>query len=189
MASGDPSPVRRVVLVGFMASGKTSVARALAERLGWQAVDADEEAERRMGRSIAEVFRVDGEATFRQVERSVMGALLERDRVIVASGGGWPATPARPLEALPTGTLAVWLRVTAEEAVERASAEPGMRPLLDNDDPLAAARRLLAERESAYRAALLHLDTAGRTPAEIAGRIAAYIEARAAGPEVPPHDD
>ena len=181
------TPVARVVLLGFMAAGKTAVGAELARRLGWEHLDVDREIARRAGRSVAAIFAAEGEAGFRRREAEATAALAGRGGVVLSPGGGWIAAPGR-LESLGAGTLSVWLRVTPEEAVRRAAAEPGERPLLAGPDPLAAVRALLAAREPLYARADLHLSTAGRTPAQLAAEIEHLVRARgmatapAAGP-------
>lgn len=164
------SPWSRVVLVGFMGAGKSRVGRELSRILGWELVDVDQEVERRSGRSIPTIFREEGEAAFRLLEAQVTGELLGQDRVIVATGGGWPAAAPGRMESLSPDTLSVWLRIPAEEAVRRVGSGRGrVRPLLRVPDPVAEAKRLLAEREPAYRLARLTLDV-DRFPARAIAR-------------------
>ena len=171
------APVRRVVLVGFMAAGKTSVAAELARRLGWEPLDLDREIEAREGRTVPELFRVHGEGHFRALEAALTAEVAARERVVLAPGGGWITNPAL-LEALGPGTLSVWLRVSPEEALRRAAPTRGTRPLLDVPDPLAKIRALLAEREPLYARAQLHVDTDGRDAAEVAAVIEREIRGR-----------
>lgn len=170
-------PVERVVLLGFMAAGKTAVGAELARRLGWAHLDLDHEIERREGRSVARIFAEDGEARFRELEARATVDAAARSGVIVSPGGGW-ITGAGNLEALGAGTLSVWLQVAPDEAVRRAAGAPGERPLLAGPDPLAAARRLLEARAPLYARAALHVDTAGRSPAQVAGIIETELRAR-----------
>ncbi len=167
--------VRRILLVGFMGSGKTVVGRELARLLGWSFLDFDEEIAHRVGLSIPEVFRQHGEPFFREVEAEVGRELLARERVVLASGGGWPAAPGR-METLGKDTLSVWLVVSPGEAVRRSRRQGGGRPLLEGPGVLAEARRLLEEREPAYRLAELHLPTEGAAPDEIAREIVHHLE-------------
>lgn len=162
--------VERVVLVGFMCAGKTVVGEILARRLGWAFVDLDRLIEEREGRPVREIFARDGEAAFRRAEAELSDAVAGWGRVVLAPGGGWVANAARR-DPLPEGTLRVWLRVSPEEVVRRSASAPGARPLLAGPDPLAAARRLLAEREPRYALAELALDTEGRTPEELAAEV------------------
>lgn len=163
-------PVDRVVLVGFMASGKTTVGRRLAERLGWDFVDVDEAIEARTGRTIEELFESRGEAGFRAVEAEVTEELLGRSGCVIAPGGGW-AAHADGVDDLDPGVLTVWLDVTPETAVARASTDAGVRPLLEVDDPVAVARDLAARRVAAYREARMRLDTEVRDPDRLAEEI------------------
>lgn len=162
----------RVLLVGFMASGKTTVGRLVARELGWRFADADAEVERRTGSTIPEIFARRGEAWFRRWEAEVVDDLLDLSECVVVPGGGWASSGPERLEGLPSGTLSVWLQVPPEEAVGRAAESGAGRPLLDGtDDPVAEARRLLAEREPHYGRTHLHLDTVGAEPVEIADLI------------------
>lgn len=164
MESADADAVRRVLLVGFMGSGKTTVGRRLARLLGWSFHDFDAEVEARAGMTVSRIFALHGEARFRALEAEVGRRLLESERAVLASGGGWPAREGR-MDALPPGTLSVWLRVSPEEAVRRAREEGPTRPLLDTTDPVARARSLVEERAPSYRRASLILDSES-APAE-----------------------
>ena len=95
----SPQPIERVVLLGFMAAGKTAVGAELARRLGWAHLDLDHEIERREGRSVARIFAEDGEARFRELEARATVDVAARSGVIVSPGGGW-ITGAGNLEAL-----------------------------------------------------------------------------------------
>jgi shikimate kinase len=160
-------PVRRVLLVGFMGSGKSTVGPEVARALGWRFVDVDERIEDLEDATISEIFARRGESYFRAVEAGVVSDVLGLDRVVVATGGGWGAQPGR-LAALPSGSVSVWLQVSAQEAVQRVEDAPGRRPLLDKEDPLEEARRLLAIRSPEYSEADAEVDTEGRTPEDVA---------------------
>lgn len=153
-----------------MGSGKSSVGRALASTLGWRFEDFDDAVESDMGMSVAEIFGRLGEVAFRDAEERVGERLLGEDQVVLGSGGGWASSPGR-LEALPEGTASVWLSVGAEEAVRRASAQPGTRPLLVGSDPIGTARTLLEQRGAAYAAARWRVDTEGHTVEDVSARI------------------
>ena len=174
--SADPpmDRITRVILIGFMAAGKTTAGRLLAERLGWRFVDFDEEIARRCGQTVPEIFRDHGESVFRAMESRLWDELRSAERTVFAPGGGWVTTPTA-LEALPPATMLVWLRVTPEEAVRRATAGGGVRPLLAGPDPLQRARTLLNEREALYRRAHMTIDVDGLTPDDVAREIAARL--------------
>lgn len=168
----------RIVLVGFMAAGKTTVGRRLAERLGYRFVDLDREVERRRGRPIPEIFRHEGQAAFRRLEAEATRAIDDLDRVVVAAGGGWMARPE--LRDRWPDAVRVWLKVGPAMAVERLRGALGSRPLLDAEDPVVTARRMLAEREDAYGRAELAIDTEGRDPQEIVAGIVERLARRPA---------
>lgn len=166
-----------MVLVGFMAAGKTAVGAELARRLGWTHLDLDALIESREGRRIAEIFATDGEARFRRMETQATRDAGHLHGVVLTPGGGWITRPGN-LRALGPGTLSVWLKVSPEEAVRRAGAAPGERPLLAGPDPLGAARRLLETRTPLYARAGLHVDTEGTPPETVATIIEAEVLAR-----------
>ncbi|MDE0259365.1 MAG: shikimate kinase [Gammaproteobacteria bacterium] len=166
-----PPPPSRILLIGFMASGKSAVGREVARLLGWRFVDFDEEIRRETGQEIADIFDRGGEGEFRAIEARVARRLLRRDRTVLASGGGWAAQPGH-MEGVAADTLSVWLKVTAETAVERARRQGVDRPLLDVPRPVEHSRRLLARREPYYRLARLTLDSEDVSVAALADRIA-----------------
>lgn len=171
--------LERVVLIGFMCAGKTSVGRALAERLGWAFVDFDETIERREGRTIAQIFRERGEPYFRALEARLTDEVADRRRVVLAPGGGWATQPAL-VRALAPRSLLVWLRVRPETVHARYVAEGGnARPLLEGGDPMQAIVALLRARETAYARADHWIDTDERSPADVAAEIEARLRAGA----------
>jgi len=157
-----------------MASGKTSVGQALARLLGWAFVDFDDEIEAEAGASIPEIFEHQGEPAFRRLEKQVGRQLLEKEKVVLATGGGWAAAEGR-LTDLPDATLSVWLRIAPETAVRRAGGQELERPLLAVDDPVGRARELLERREPRYREADVILDAEDATPEELARTIARLV--------------
>ena len=163
-----------ILLVGFMAAGKSEVARILARELGWSVFDVDRRIEEEAGASVGELFATRGEPWFREEESRITSRLLTRHNVIVAPGGGWAARPGR-LATLPPHVLSVWLQVGAREAVKRGGIAPGTRPLLADGK---ATARLLRKREPYYREAELHLDTEALSPVQVARRIIDHLAKR-----------
>lgn len=161
------APPRRIVLVGFMGCGKTSVGRALAERLGWEFRDLDALIEQRAGSSIAAIFQTRGEAAFRDEERAAAAALSGLERIVIATGGGAFAEPATR-ELLQQGSLSVFLHCAFDVLLGRIPAD-GRRPLAANRETM---RRLYAEREPAYRLADRVVDASRALPRELAAEIA-----------------
>ena len=162
-----PNTLERVLLVGFMGSGKTSVGKRLARRLGWRFVDFDDEVEAEAGATVAEIFAQRGEPGFRSLEARVAERLLGEREVVLGSGGGWATAEPGRLTGVPEGTATFWLRVSPGEAVRRAGRRPGTRPLLDRPDPLAAAERLLEERAPRYGEARWTVDTEGSSVEDV----------------------
>jgi shikimate kinase len=160
----------RVLLVGFMGSGKSSVGRSLAKNLGWAFSDFDHEVRKRAGMSIPELFRRHGERLFRTMEEAVGRELLQRRRAVLASGGGWPCMPGR-MELLPPGTLSVWLKVREEVVLSRVMRRKGSRPLLDVEDPMSRIQELMRAREPWYAMADWVIEADDPEPVAIARMI------------------
>ena len=147
----------KIYLVGFMAAGKTTVARALAKRLGWQAADIDELIERREHQTVAELFAKRGEPYFRSVERAVLQDLQAPRHMVVATGGGTFADPQNRATINGDG-VSVWLDIPFDRVVSRVPAD-GRRPLAADR---AEFERLYHARRAAYESAHVRLD-AGRS--------------------------
>jgi shikimate kinase len=160
----------RVLLVGFMGAGKSSVGKRLAHSLGWRFLDFDEEIEREAGATVVEIFERFGEDRFRVLEARVGNRLLDTDEAVLASGGGWPASPGR-LRGVPAGTATVWLHVSVDEALRRADSHPLTRPLLLEEKSRERASKLLAERTPFYASATWRVDTEGSTVEDVTARI------------------
>jgi shikimate kinase len=172
--SPDPTDetARNVVLTGFMGTGKTTVGRLLAKRLGHAFVDTDAVIEERHG-PIREIFATRGEAVFRSIERELAVELAERDRQVISTGGGMLIDDAAAEALSRTGDV-YCLVASPEEILQRVAADPSRidRPLLAVDDPARRISELLADRASAY-ARFTQIETSGRRPAEIADLVLA----------------
>lgn len=167
-----------VSLIGYRGTGKTTVARHLALRLGWDWVDADVEIEFRAGKSIRAIFEDDGEQAFRDLETAVIAELCGRDRLVLAAGGGAVLRPQN-CQALAQGGPRVWLTADQATLVARLEADQttrDRRPSLTGANMADEVARLLAVRLPLYRAsASLEVDTEGKTPSEIAEEIVARL--------------
>jgi shikimate kinase len=168
--------VRAVFLVGFMASGKSSVGQELARRLGWDFVDLDARIEGREGRTVPEIFRERGEPGFRLAEANALRDLLDESRrhhYVVALGGGvfvqeinrellreWPS---------------VFLEAPAAELWQRSLTDGVERPLRGDREQFA---QLYAERLPFYRQASAVVDTTGKPLASICAEIEDALQLR-----------
>ena len=146
----------KVYLVGFMGAGKTTVARALAQRLDWRAVDIDELIEQREHQTIADIFATRGEPYFRAAERAVLLEQLPERHLVVATGGGTFIDPQNRT-AMNHDGVSVWLDVPLDRVIARMPGD-GRRPLAADR---AEFERLYHVRRAAYEHAHLRLD-AGR---------------------------
>jgi shikimate kinase len=150
--------VPHLVFVGLAGSGKTTVGRGVAERLGREFVDLDAEILRREGMaSVGDVFRARGEGYFRRLEADITLELARRKSLVIAPGGGWIMSP-QSLEAMRPVAYLIYLRVSPETALARIGADRGNRPLLDHPDPVSQLRSQLAVRGPRYEEADLIID-------------------------------
>ncbi len=159
---------RPVFLIGFMGAGKSVVARALADLLGWDVVDTDRDVERVEGRSIDAIFRESGEGAFRRAEAEALEALDGKERIVVATGGGLFLGAAQRNWMKRRGRT-VWLDVSLEIAVKRVGAGED-RPLWFPKDP-ADFRAFFEKRRAAYALAEARVDGSRGTPEAIAKRV------------------
>jgi shikimate kinase/nucleoside-diphosphate-sugar epimerase len=151
-ASSDPLPrAPNIVLVGLMGSGKSSVGRLVARKLGWELIDTDAVIVREAdGRPIPEIFATEGEMGFRARESAVLRSLLGRRNVVIATGGGIVTQPVNAPILRHLGYV-VWLQ--ADPALlARRTAQSNDRPLLQDVDPARKLADLLAVRAPLYRA-------------------------------------
>ncbi len=162
----------RVVLVGPPGSGKSTVGAALAELLGLPLHDTDAAIEATAGRTISDIFVEDGEPAFRTLERAEVARALADDAGVLALGGGAPVDPLT--EQLLVGQTVVFLDVGIADASKRVGFDQS-RPLLAVN-PRASWVRLMNERRPVYeRVATFRVDTAGRTPGEVAAEVAGLL--------------
>jgi len=141
-----------VTLIGYRGSGKSSVARPLAERLDWACVDADEEIERQAGCSIRDIFEADGEPAFRDWERKVIAQLLAGDRLVLAAGGGAVLNDQTRAELRAAGPV-VWLRASPAQLEQRIVSDETTaerRPNLTVAGGQSEIVELLSQREPLY---------------------------------------
>jgi shikimate kinase len=170
-----------VVITGFMGTGKTSVGRALAARLGRSFVDTDVMVEQRTGRSVAAIFASEGEAAFRAAESAALAAALGEPGAVIATGGGALVDPKNLALVRNAAAPLVCLTARADLIVARAAAQGAVRPLLQGPEPLRRVEELRAERAPVYAKADLSIDTSERSIDDVVAEIARFVAKKEAG--------
>ena len=169
----------RVILIGFMGSGKTTVGRILAARLGWELVDTDELVEARAGAPVTRIFADLGERAFREMEAAALSDLGHRTRLVVATGGGAPAQQ-RNLHFF-SGPVAVFhLRVSLRAVHERTRGSTE-RPLLSLSESALAS--FYESRLPLYESIGKGVETDGRKPEQVAEDILLLLRSQDSQPE------
>jgi len=161
--------IQNIALIGFMGTGKSSVGQLVAAQLQFTFLDTDHVIEARANQTISEIFSQQGEPAFRELESKIVAELATRKKTVISTGGGLPTNPAN-LTSLKTHSLVVCLWASPEKIWERVRNQ-SHRPLLNEPDPLAKIRRLLAEREPCYRQADVLLNTEMRSLKDVAQQV------------------
>jgi shikimate kinase len=163
-----------IFLVGMMGAGKTTLGRALAQRLQMEFVDTDKVLVERTGVPVATIFEIEGEDGFRRREADILVELSERSGCVIATGGGSILLEANRLLMRRRGTV-VYLRARLDNLWERTRHD-GSRPLLATSDPRATLGELLEMRDPLYRdAAHIVVDSGAQSAATLVGRVVAAL--------------
>lgn len=162
-------PIRNLALIGLMGTGKSSVGRLVADLMHFTFLDTDHVIEARAGKTISEIFAEEGEQAFRNWEKKIVQELISRDKTVISTGGGLPATQEN-LNSLKSHALVVCLWASAEAIYERVR-DHDHRPLLQQTDPLEKIRSLLAVRAPYYRQADVLVNAEIRSVREIATQV------------------
>jgi shikimate kinase len=151
--------MKNIVLIGFMGSGKSKVARRLAEQLHVEAIETDDLITARAGMPINEIFKVHGEAYFRDLESAVIKEVAQRHGVIIDCGGG-AVLRSQNLQELKSSGIVFYLQAAPEVIYERIRHEEH-RPLLKSPDPLGCIKELYQQRLPLYNQADFIIDANG----------------------------
>lgn len=161
----------KIYLIGFMAAGKSTLAQALARRLGWRAEDVDAIIESRERRSVADIFSHAGEPYFRAVERQVVWSLVPVRHAVVATGGGTFVDPENRA-AINADGVSVWVDVPLDILLSRIPPD-GRRPLVADRAQMAL---LYEGRRVVYQQAHIRLDASGARPEELVEELVDRLE-------------
>jgi shikimate kinase len=162
-----------VLLIGFMASGKTTIGRRLARRLGYRFLDTDHYIEEELGQTVAEVFATAGEARFRELESRLARRLHRLDNTIVATGGGMPVTPGN-LDLLKQAGPVIFLKADTEDILRRLERDT-RRPIVQGGNLRDRVTGLLEQRLPTYGQADLTVETGGKGMARVTGEIIRFM--------------
>jgi len=170
-----------VILTGFRCSGKSSVGKTLAARLGREFIDSDEFIERQTGLPIREIFERHGESHFRVIESQAIAELAKLDGKVIATGGG-AVLKHKNMQALKRNGVVVHLGVSADAAFERMREDPSTaarRPPLTGQDPYLEIREQIEFRKSYYQASAdVTVATDGKKVEDVVGEILAHLKER-----------
>jgi shikimate dehydrogenase len=169
LLSSLPGKPKNIALVGFMGSGKSAAGEILASQMGFSFKDLDELIEAKEGRSIPDIFKIDGEDYFRKIEKTLLKTELENHTGVVYACGGGVVVDKQNREILKQNALVIWLFSAIDTALKRIL--PGTRPLLESNDPEKKAQEILNKRISAYAAAADFIVSSEKSADEVAEKI------------------
>ncbi|GBE03491.1 MAG TPA: 3-dehydroquinate synthase [Nitrospirae bacterium] len=160
----------KIVLTGFMGTGKTSVGKEISRKLGYRFIDTDVLIEKREGRAISVIFKENGEDYFRKLEEAVIEVVSKEMNVVIATGGG-VIKNRKNVKNLRREGIIIWLKASPEIILKRIMTEGGKRPLLEVEEPLNEVNKLLNERMGLYKQGDTSFDTDYITSEEAAEEI------------------
>ena len=165
-----------LILTGFMGTGKTSLGKLLANRLGRGFVDLDQKIEQDSGMKITDIFAEHGEKYFRELEKDMVKKVCARKNLVIATGGG-TVKDQENIQLLKNSGVIICLTTEPEEIFSRTERR-GERPVLDNggEERLATIKKLLAERQKFYEQADYTVDTTDWSPLQIMNDICEHFK-------------
>ena len=165
---------KTIALIGFMGSGKSAVARILAEKLKRKLFSTDELIEKKEKRTIADIFTQNGEASFRRIEKEILAEIVQEKGCVIDCGGGIILDDSNRRILKENCTL-FYLKSTPDVIYKRIKDQK-KRPLLNVPDPKAKIEELLKVREPLYKEADVTINSDGRTPQDMAEEILKVIK-------------
>ncbi|MBI4340906.1 MAG: AAA family ATPase [Candidatus Omnitrophica bacterium] len=159
-----------ITLIGFMGTGKTTVGKRLAKRLGWRFVDVDEQIETSAKKPVPRIFAEHGEPVFRRLEERIVRRLVRGDQQVIATGGGAFVDPKNRSRLRASGPV-VCLTARPKIILQRLGRRIAARPLLQGGDPLERIKTLLARRAKAYAKADAVIDTSDLSAEQVVERL------------------
>jgi shikimate kinase len=170
-----------IALIGFMATGKTSVGRILADQFGknYKFIEMDDLIVEKAGKSIPDIFKEDGEIRFRELEMAVCKEVSNLDYVVISCGGGVVLNKLN-IDYLKQNCIIILLKATAEEIYDRAMKDgQETRPVINKEDPKAEIDKVLQFRKPFYAAAAeISIETTGKNFKEIVHEISHSIKGK-----------
>lgn len=176
---GERAAPGKLALVGLRGAGKSSVGAALATALGWQFVEVDQRVEQAAGLRLGDLFEYHGAGRYRELEREVLTALLDDPGEHVLATGGSVVTASDTWELLRARARTVWLHASPESHLSRVEAQGDFRPMRGRADALTELKDILRARSPLYAQAQRTVETEGRTVADVAAELAAWVGPRA----------
>jgi shikimate kinase len=170
---------RNIILIGFSGTGKTLVGKEVARLLGWDFVDTDQEIEEAAGKPVHRIFAEEGEAEFRDREKTALRAACEGERRVVSTGGGSPVDEENRATMLSQGVVvcldaepaAIYRRLTEDTGNSVAG-----RPMLSGPEPMDRITALKEKRRPSYAAAHHTVSTDGLTVEEVALEVVSLLD-------------
>jgi XRE family aerobic/anaerobic benzoate catabolism transcriptional regulator len=154
---------RYVTLIGLRGAGKTTLGRRLAKHRGVPFIELDREVEREYGATVGEILQLHGQPGYRRFERESLQVVLSKHPAAVIETGGGLAADPETLPLLLERSLAIWIRTSPEEHMQRVIDQGDLRPMARSREAMRELKDILKAREPFYRQAHLHLMTSGRT--------------------------
>ena len=164
-----------IFLIGFMGTGKTTIGKILSDKIKYQLYDTDILIEENQGKKISEIFTEVGEVAFREMEKETLLSLINKENIIISTGGGLPTYKDNLKIMLEHGKV-ISLVATPECILERIEKDGNTRPILDCDNKLLKIISLMEKRAYSYIMSHVMIDTTNKTKDEVLSEILERIE-------------